>query len=543
MAKAKKSRTEDESGFSEISKRFKDHPFIFGGTVILLIFIIIAFVFVPTMPGIQQDKENPVFGYYNGKPITQNRYFINVLQETAQMAGFDLQSNYGENYSAAHQVWYQAFVRTFMHVAVLDEMKNAGYTAPSGEIDRLVALSPEFQEEGQFSIVKYRNYDKNRLLNLWKTTEENYIAGKYFEDFMGLKVSSAEKKFIGEMAYPERSFDMVSFPRSLYPDSELSTFAASHQDLFKTVHLSRITVSTEKEAGQLLASIQSGKTAFEDAARNHSKDIDKDKGGDMGLRMAFEIFTELQEEADRNAVTSLKKGEYSGVLKAPGDSWIFFRAEENPYAGDLLQKENITEENLAKVRSYMNRFEGGRIENWLVSVTEELLAEAKKQNQTLLEYVESIKEQDSPVFSGRFGSPENIVTSSFGPVSMNYGNMGGGMSERGLMLFPSTINTDANPELTGSASNEVFWRNAFFTPLNTPSTPFTMGDAIAVLTAFEESSGDETSIENISNFYTYGWMYNAVGMDLNSAFMKSDKFENKFYDVFMPMIFGSAAGQ
>ena len=537
MARKKKLQAEDESGFSEIAKRFKAHPFIFGGTVLLLAFIIVAFVFAPTMPKLQKDEENPVFGYYAGKPITHNSYFNNMLWEAARMADFDLQSNYSMNPTAANQVWYQAFVRTMMRIAILDEMNNSGYRPPSGEIDRLVAANPEFQEEGKFSFVKYNAYDKNRLNSLWQMTAEDYTTGKYVNDLMGLKTSSAEKKFIGAMAYPERSFELVSMSREMYPESEVTAFAAANRNLFNTVHLSRITLSSEKDAKKLLESVQSGITAFEDAAKNHSTDIDKEKGGDMGRRMAYELFTELPEEADRNAVASLKKGEYSDLLKGTGDSWVFFRAEETPYGTDFLAEENLT-----KIRSYMERFEGGRIENWLVVLMEELLAGAKLQNKNLSEYIEELRTGENQNLPSRFQALEGVLLDTFGPVSLNYGNMGGSQTERGLMLFSNTLNTVSNPELAEAASNEVFWQNAFFTPLNMPSAPFTLGSSIAVLTAVEENEGDDTSIEYTANFYTWGWMYNAIGMDINSAFTESDKFENNYYSVFMPMLFGASGG-
>ena len=537
MAKnKKKTQIEEESGFSELARRFKEHPFIFGGTIILLLFIIIAFVFVPTMPSIQQDSENMVFGYYKGKPITQNVYFNNVLQETAGMMNFDLQSDYGMNSTTAMQVWYQAFVRTFIHMAVLDEMKSAGYTAPSEEIDRIVASRPEFQEDGLFSMVKYNNYGKTRLQALWRNSEEEFITGKFFNDLMGLKISAAEKNFVGSMAYPERSFYVVSLPRSSYPESEVLAFASGNQDLFKTIHLSRITMSSEKEARQLLESIQSGKITFEDAARNHSTDFDKDKGGDMGRRMAYEIFTDLQEENDRKAVTSLRKGDFSALLKTVNDAWIFYRAEETPYAADLTLEENI-----AKVRSYMDRFEGGRIENWLVALVEELLDGAKQQNTGFVEYVQSLKGQENSNLPVRFRALADATVNTVGPFSLNFNNMGGAVSERGLQLFTNTLTIELHPELSGAASNEVFWRNAFLTPLNNPSPPFTLGYSIVVLTPIEENYGDEESVQNIANFYQYGYMYNAIGMDINGAFMESEKFENNFYDVFMPILFGSFA--
>ena len=537
MAKAKKKNlAEQESGFSELAKRFKEHPFIFTGTIILLVFIIIAFVFVPTLPSFQQDKEGLVFGYYNGKAITQNSYFNSVLQETASMMNFDLQGDYGINSTVAMQVWYQAFVRTFIHMATLDEMKKTGYVVPSREIDRLVASRPEFQEDGLFSSVKYNSIGKSRQQALWRNTEEEFITNKFLNDFMGLKISNAEKDFIGAMAYPERTFDLVSLPRSSYPDSELIAFAAANQGLFKNIHLSRITMNSEKEARQLLESIQNGKIAFEDAARNHSTDYDKDKGGDMGRLMAYEIFTEILEESDRDEVTSLRSGGISSLLKAPNDSWIFFRAEENPYTADMTQ-----EDALYKVRSYMERFEGGRIENWLVSIIEEMTAASRQQDMLLSEYIASLQEQlndESPI---RLRALADATLNSVGPISLNYNNMGGTMSERGLQLFTNTLSSELHPELSGAASNEVFWRNAFLTPLNTPSSPFTLGYSIIVLTPTEENHGDDESILNIANFYQWGFMYNAIGADVNGAFMESSNFENNFYEVFMPILFSSFA--
>jgi hypothetical protein len=525
--KKKKPQVEEESGFSELIERFKARPFLFGGTVLVLILIIIAFVFLPTVPVLEEGRESPVLGYYNGKAITQNSYFINALEETARMANFDLRGDYNLNFTTASQVWYQAFSGTVIHTAILAEMKDAGYRAPAGEINRQVAANPAFQEDGRFSMVKYNNYGKARQLALWQSTEENYTTGKYYEDLMGLKTSAAETNFIGAMAFPERTFEMVSFFRSGYPDSELSAYALANPDLFKTVHLSQITISSEKEARQLLEMIQSGKTTFEDAARNHSTDMNKDKGGDMGRRMAYEIFTELQEGADRNAVTSLEEGEYSPVLKTPNDTWVFFRSEDTPSGADLLLPET-----LARIRSYMDRFEGGRMENWLIAFAEELIAEAKGRGLGLYDHVQSLKERET----GRSAILENVNIQTFGPVSLNFGNMGGGQYERGYQLFPNTLDVQAHPELAGAASNEVFWRHAFYTPLNTPSPPFTLGSSIAVLTPIEETTEDETSAENIAGFYSWGWMFNALNSDMTAAFMNSSKFENRFYDVFMSMV-------
>jgi len=538
--KSKKNHIEEESsGFSEISRRFKAHPFLFGGTVLVLVIVIVAFVLVPAIPnvGIDSRSGNFVFGYYNGKPIAHNynNFFDRTLRELAWNSGFDLQSDYSRNSGPAYQIWYGAFFRTVIHTAILDEMSNSGYKAPAKEIDRLVASLPDFQEDGRFSIVKYSNFDKNRLLSLRNITEENFITGRYMEDISALRVSSAEKAFIGAMASPERTFEMVSFSRSAYPDTEVSAFAEANPDLFRVTHLSRITLGSEKEALQVLDSVQSGRLTFEDAARNHSTDADKDKGGDMGLRMAYELFTEITDETNRTAVFSRKKGELSSVMSAPDGKWIFFRAEETPYAPDLSQ-----DVNLGKVRAYMSKFEGGRIENWVAAKVEEILDYAKQKNISISACIESLKEQPeelsfSPLIPG-------AVTGIIGPVNLNYGNLGGAQTEWNLRLFPNTLNTENRPELENAATNENFWRIAFTIPLGVPSAPFTLEETMVILTATEETVTDEINTDYITNFYVMGWMANALEAELNSAILRSEKLENNFFTVFFPLLTPGSTG-
>jgi parvulin-like peptidyl-prolyl isomerase len=651
-SKTKKPKAEEESGLSGVFYRLKTHPFLFGGTILVLLIVIVAFVFVPAVPNVggEGQDQSRVFGYYNGTPISYmyGNYFYRALQEAAESEQFRPQSDYSTDSQKAFNVWYQAFIRTVIRTGMLDEMKTAGYRVPPKEIDRLVAELPNFQEDGRFSSAKYNRVNKNERLAIWRTTEENYIAGKYFNDVAGLRVSSAEKAFIGNMAFPERSFDLVSFSRSSYPDSELTAFASANPDLFKTVHLSKITLAAEKEARQLLESVKGGRFTFEDAARNQSADVYKDRGGDMGLRMAYEVFTELAEESDREALFALKPGEFSSVVKAPNNSWAFFRAEETSYAPDLTIPEN-----LEKIRSYMNRFEGGRIENWLLARVETLSAQALSQNLSLAAYLESLvtaadtalfrifhlsritlKEKDaaeqlwnevqrneisftaaaensidedrgqggdmgrrmvyelpsvaveetdqnallslrrgelSPVvqvsggwaffraeetpFAADLSLDENkdkirnymtnpalpksvpvpgdsagirFLFLELGPVNLNYGNVG---------LFRS-LAMRGNVDLEQAVSSDNFWRIAFSIPLNTPSTPFTLGASIVVLTVTGETPADEATKNSMAEWYGTGWMmYNALDADLNYSFLASPKLENNFLSILNQEIF------
>ncbi|MDR2471666.1 MAG: peptidylprolyl isomerase [Treponema sp.] len=530
-SKAKK--TSSESG-PDIMARFRAHPFLFSGTVAVLVLVVVVFVFSPVMTDAgRREGESRPFGYYRGKPIAYvpGGYFDRAREEEEQ---FQRMTGSYMDGASDQAVWYQAFVRTLVHTAILGEMKKAGYAPPRKAVDRRVAELPVFQDEGGFSVVKYKNYDGNKRLSLWNSAGEDYIAEKYREDLGRLQVSSAEKAFINRMASPERTFEIVAFPRSMYPGSEVAAFAAANPEPFKMVHFYRITLSSEKEALQVLESIRSGKSGFEDAARNHSTDADKDKGGDMGIRMAHELFTELADEADRKTALSLKRDELSPALKAPNDNWIILRAGETPYGADLTQKENLD-----KVRNYMNRFEGGRLENWLAARAEEMLAGARERGLSLASYVESQKGETGvnpePVEAGTGGTGE-ITTGTFGPVNLNYGNLGGS-GDWQMRLFTNVMDVQGNSLLASAASNEHFWRTAFSTALNSPSSPFTLGDAIVVITPTEETVQDETAAANLAAFYSQGWMNAASDSDIRSVFFHSAAFENNFDAVFWSILF------
>jgi hypothetical protein len=507
---AKKIKIEHETGAEELFRRLKANPPLFIGTVAVLVLVIVSFVLVPAIPDINKDADNSdmVFGAYNGIPIRHapNNYFDRILQNIARAQNFSLESDYSADFEIgqrAQQIWQEAFYMTAVHEAVLNEMKEAGYTAPAAEVDREVAKLPEFQEDGRFSVTKYRRFPKDRLQTLWKTTEQDYTDEQYRAVYSGLLVSEAEKTFIGNMSSPERSFVMAAFPRSSYPDSEIAAYAASEPAPFKMVHLSKITVdSSEREAQQILDSIKSGKTQFEEAARNQSKDSYRDQGGDMGVRMAHELYSFMADatEAQRNAVLALRPGEFSDVIKDPG-GWAFYRAEETPYNADFSVQENVD-----KARSYMSQQAGGRMEDWLVARAEE--------------FINKVKETDFE----RAAEAAGLEVKRFGPVSLNYGN---------VPLF-YTLDTSAASGLSAAVRNENFWKIAFTTPVGLPSAPFTLETDVVVLAATEETVQDDTAKGYVSDFYASNtWLSES---DLRAAVRTSKKMEDNFFITYFTRI-------
>jgi hypothetical protein len=398
---------------------------------------------------------------------------------------------------------------TLTHEAILDEMKNAGYKAPVVQIDREMAKRAEFLENGRFSITKYRSYDRSALLSMWRETEENYTEQQYKNAYSGLLIAEGEKKLIGDMSSPERTFRMALFPRTSYPDSEAASYGASNPAPFMMVHLSKIVInSSEKEARQIRDSILGGKTNFEDAARTRSSDASsKDQGGDMGIRMAYDIYSMIPDETERMTVLSLKNGEYSDVVTDPS-GWAFYRAEADPYKADLSQSEN-----LEKVRSYMAQQAGGVMEAWLVKRAEEFIALSK----------EAGFEQAAEA--------AGIETKEFGPISLNYGNM---------QIFNAMDSEDT--VLAQAVPNENFWRTAFTVPVNTPSAPFTLGTNVVVLEAVEETIKNDTDKNLTADLYANFRQYNMNEVDIRIAVTGSEKTRDNFFATYLRLQMLSNAG-
>ncbi|MDR2185005.1 MAG: peptidylprolyl isomerase [Treponema sp.] len=505
-SKEKKQKKHPESSIKDdFIRRFKERPVIFAGTIIILVIVVVAFVFVPAFVPEAGGAEDLTFGTYEKIPITfvPGNYFSKTREEIASRYTVD-DSNY---FTLGYQIWREAFEQTVAHTAILLEMKRAGYAPAAARVDKAVAQLPEFQENGKFSQARYSRISNSARLALWREERDAIIEDRYREDINSLRVSSRETAFIGVMAGPERSFDMAAFPLSAYPDSEVILYVQNNPDLFKVVHFSMITIkSSEREARQILASIQNGTTTFEDAARTQSQDNYADSGGDTGVKLAYEMVKEIPDTQERETVLSLQRGGYSGIVKVP-DGWGFFRCEETPYPADTGDTNT-----LEKIRSYYMEHERGRVEDWLISRAEEFAADAKEAG-----------------FDTALAN-SGLEKRSFGPLPINYGGntfFSGGYNYN---LF-TPLNSFSVEELTNADTSEIFWRTAFSTPLNTPSTPVVVNNYIMVFYPREEIIPDSDKTSSVENFYTY-WLSYFTGIHLRSFFSNTGKLDDQFISVF-----------
>jgi hypothetical protein len=498
-------------------RRFKARPLVFVGTIVVLVIVIVAFVFIPALVPEAGGPNELIFGTYDKTPITfvPGNYFSRIRENIAARIAAQSDPDDSSYVTQGYQIWREAFEQTVAHTAILLEMKRAGYVPAVVRVDRAVARRPEFQEDGKFSQARYDRVSRSDRLALWREEQDALIETRYRTDITSLRVSSRETAFAGAMAGPERRFDLAAFPLSAYPDSEVARYVQDNPDLFKVVHFSAVTVkSGEREARQILAAVQNGTTTFEDAARTQSQDSYADSGGDMGVKLAYEMAREIPDAREREAVLSLQRGEYSGLVKVP-DGWGFFRCEAASYPADTGDSDT-----LKKLRSYCLENERGRVEDWLIGRAEELAAEA------------GVRGFDAAV------ADSGLEKRSFGPLPLNYGgdNFFSGGYNYNLFTPLSSFSVE---ELNGADTSDLFWRTAFTTPLNTPSAPVVVNNYIMVLYPLEESFPDAEKTGPVETFYA-SWLSYFTGIHLRSFFVNTGKLDDQFMSVFFRQLWSPA---
>jgi hypothetical protein len=497
---------------SEFVRKFKMRPFVFIGTVLVLIIVVVAFVLVPAIvPEAAQSGADLNFGSYNKIPINYvpGNYFAQVQRSMAQ----NMQDSMNENNSflVTYQIWRQAFEEATVRIAVLDEVNRAGYTVPAELVDRRVAQQPEFQENGRFSPVKYRQLDNAIRMSLWREMQSSLALERYQNDITGLRISSKEADFVAAMASPQRRFDLVAFPFSAYPDQEIIAYVGDNPGLFRITHLSKITInSSEAEAQRVLDSIKNGEAAFEDAAKTHSQDSYADRGGDLGPKMVYELTNEVSSTEERDALAELAAGDYSPVYKTDS-GWAFFRSEEAVYPTDTADSATLD-----KLRNYVMEYERGRVEDWVFDQAESFVGLA----------------QDNGFDAA--ASVQGLEKKSFGPLAINYGERQGGYggsSADGVDLF-TTLSSFSINELYIAAAMDNFWQTAFFTPIETPSNPLVIGDNVVILYPVEEIQAETETIDSIKAQYSGYWVSYNISLSLKPFFLRSKKFQDHFMQTF-----------
>jgi len=496
-------RKSAQKGESELARRFKANPLMVIGTFFVLVLVVVTFVGIGPAGCIIDGVRggHPTFGFYDGAPVTlaPGTHFFHDEQrdmQLRQMQAFlpgdgqpvpDWLRNWERN------TWRESFETALFHTAILRTMQRAGFAPPDSVVSRYMARHPIFMDEnGLFSEAQYRRLDDQGRNTLWRQTQDAVVVSRFIADVEGLVTPSAESEFVGRMASTQRSFDMAVFPVDAFPDYEIEIYALENPDLFRSAHLSIITIDgNEREARRIRASVADGEMTFEEAVSRYSADMFSIWGGDMGPTMAHALRLHVPDSAVLEAALSLAAGELGDVMNT-ADGWVFFRAEADAAEMDLSDPAVME-----GVRDYMRSFARGRMEDWAI-------AQAEKFGEQVNGYG----------FEAALELHPEVERRDFGPVPINFGNVG---------LFGTLTGV---AELMGSASSEHFWTVAFGTPLESPSIPVVQGGNVLVLFPTAETEAHYTGNAQVAFNYANFWL--SMTELLPRHFLDSPRFRDRF---------------
>ena len=492
------------------SKRGIKNPFVYVGTIILLVITIVAFVFIPSLGGSYGSAAGaPKFGSWNGKPITytSGSYFAS---QVSQINDYLKQQGLSEqNFQLyAYQVWRMAFQSTAIRAGIVDTVQRAGYKVTDKGLDEAIAQLDQFKVDGVFSIEKYNAMAMASRMALRDSTKEDLVVRRYYEDLYSISPSTAEMTFVASMAKPQRSISYATIPLSSYPAEEVAAWGQKNADLFKTYGVSRVTVtSSEADAKKVLKQVRDNKLSFEDAAKSHSQDSYADKGGDAGNVFAYAFEQGFLKKEDAAKVLALPKGEISDVFKIAEKAWAFFRINTDAAAPDFSNQATLEE-----AKAYLNEKERGTMESWAIAKA-----------------TSAISTTDGAQFDA-IAKKAGLQVKKAGPFIVNMGNPTFYAYGQQIPLLQTPF-ANSDPELQSAEQDEAFMIELFTQAKGKVSKPLVVGDAVIVFAVTEDAAASDDDTAMVKFAYPY-FHQQAVDSQTRDTFTKSKKLKDEFNTTF-----------
>ena len=491
-------------------KRGVKNPFVYGGTIVILIITVIAFVFIPSIGGgLATSGSAPKFGSWDGKSITYTAgsYFAN---QVAQINDYLKQQGLSEqNFQLyAYQVWRMAFQSTAIRVGIMDAVQKSGFKVTDKGLDEAMAENAAFQQDGKFSIEKYNAMTMSARLALRASTKEDLLVRRYYEDLYSIAPSTAEIAFVASMAKPQRDISYAFIPLANYPAEDVAAWGNKNADLFRTLGISRITVtSSESDAKKILQQVKDNKLSFEDAAKSHSKDAYADKGGDAGT-VPYYVFSEgFLVKDDAAKIAALKKGDISEVYKIADKAWAFFMINSELAAPDFSKQATLDE-----VRAYLNDKEKGTLESWAIAKANAIVGS-----------IDAAQFQPAAKKAG-------LAVKSAGPFIINIGNPTFYAYNQQIPLLQTPF-ANSDPELQAAEQDEAFMTELFSLAKGKVSKPLVVGDSVMIFSvnSDKEATDDDTAMVKFAYPYFH---QQAIDTQTRDTFLKSKKLKDDFNTVF-----------
>ena len=478
------------------------------GSIIVLVVIVVMFVGAPVAGKIGSGSSRMVFGSYDGDDLEfyEGSFFADQVYSIAE--NYRDSMNDQNSQFIQFQVWRSAFDNAIQRLAVIKEMKNSGVVISGKAIDKAIVNYGPYMENGEFSENLYSQSSNIEKKATRKRFEEDLYFSQFMNDINSVVFSEKENEFFSEMAATEKNYKFVYFPFSAYPDMEVEKYADDNSTLFRKISLSKITVNTDiKDAEQILSKLEIEPGIFSELAKTQSSDPYADKGGEMGSSYYYELKNLIDSEEDLNAIFSLKEGEISGIIEN-NETWAIYRCDKAAEDAGLSASEE-----LSVVRKYMERYEKGIIEDYLVAQAESFTGSART---------------DSFENAG-VNADKDIYETGYFPIV--YGNPSFYYYQQNIPIFKQISSTAPDNVLSGVSNNEYFLKSINKLEKNEISEPLILNDNILVLQLTDVKDTDPAVNESLGGMVSYaGQTWRTE--QLREIVFSSDKLEDNFTSAF-----------
>lgn len=478
---------------------------LYIGSVIILVLVVVTFVGAPVVGGMG-GSGNLVFGRYAGEDIAYapGNFFARQYEGVAQQL-----RDSGNEMDIEWQLrlaWRQAFNSTVLRTAILHTARQSGARVSEERIDERIARDPRFNQNGRFDVAAYRATGNQERFQLRNFHRENTLFERVVEDILGgAPISPREVEFVANMSGPERSFDVVRFPFSRFPESQVVLYAQDEAELFAELNLSVITVATEEEAQRVRQQATEPGNPFGELARTFSRDAFADQNGEIGSVWGYELQQELLSPESLTALINLSPGDISTPVETTS-GWAIYRAEEGvvPFSADRPEA-------VATARSFMQTFEQGRIQDFVRDEATQFVASFDPATESL------------NARAGEIGL--SVASTNFFPI--NFGNQ---------QIFNTPRATDI-PDLTEAANRERFFEIAFALEEDQLSEPVLLRQAVIVLRLREERDLGEDGGFIVREFYD-SLHQQFLSEEVEDAYVQRDLLQDNFNQAFNRFILG-----
>lgn len=435
---------------------------LFIGSVIILIFSAITFIFIPAMADTMSQKAL-VFGKYGNKKIEykQGTEFANAVSNYTEMY-----RNQGANLteSAYFYIFNYAFNSAVQAVAYAESVKKSGYEPSEETVAR--AMYPYFTDEtGNYSKEIFNSYSQADKTNLKTQLTKGFVWNRYSEDLLGsqngvaghkmfgLKTADAEVDFLAKMGSDKRSFQMAVFNKADYPESEIKKFGEENKDKFSKYNLSIISVKESSEAKKILNQLKNEEITFADAINEYSDKAYTGSDGLITANLGYQIKAIMKDDAEFEKVASLAADELSEIAETTV-GYAIFRCNTAKTEADFANKDT-----LSAVKDYIEEHEISKIEDFYIARADSLIEDAAKTTFADACKKAGCKSVSVPAFALNYDN-----SSMFDPI-------------------PADI-----PELNTASMSENFLEKAFALNDGDVSSPIVLDDSVVVL----KSTGSQT---------------------------------------------------